>query len=92
MIDFKQMTDDEQTAMAACEEWSNSEPAVTTQYRSKRVSSEDCDMSARSGRSSSGEIRWRNPNPIRTSSRLRMSAVVSMSTSQERTSQTATRG
>ena len=31
MIDFKQMTDDEQTAMAACEEWSNGEPAVTTQ-------------------------------------------------------------
>jgi hypothetical protein len=31
MIDFKQMTDDEQTATAACEEWSNGEPAVTTQ-------------------------------------------------------------
>ena len=38
------MTDDEQTAMAACEEWSNGEPAVTTQEcdfrscgRSKRL-------------------------------------------------------
>lgn len=31
MIDFKQMTDDNHTADAACEEWANAEPAVTTQ-------------------------------------------------------------
>lgn len=31
MIDFEQMTDDNQIAETACEEWSNNEPAITTQ-------------------------------------------------------------
>jgi hypothetical protein len=60
MIDFKQMTDDEQTATAACEEWSNGEPAVTTQEEELSFK-EGFKRGLRHERKKWQKFKWRNP-------------------------------
>ena len=60
MIDFKQMTDDEQTAMAACEEWSNGEQAVTTQEEELSFK-EGFKRGLRHERKKWQKFKWRNP-------------------------------